>query len=207
MGVDFIKSLGKKKIKILDIGSASGNFVKIAQANKWDITAVEPSMHAFKILKKNYNCKIFNQTFEKSKINEKFDIITCWASFEYSYNTKKFIDKISRLLNKNGYVIFYISGNSNSLIMRVLRDKCVGFLFNRVNYFNPKSLHICLKKKFKKKKLISDVNNIDQVNNFINFYPTYEKNKFTNILKLFNQKTIINKIMGYKFFAVYEKKY
>jgi len=204
IGVSFIRALKKEKIKILDIGSASGNFVKIALANKWDITAIEPSVYAYNILKKKYKCKIFNQTFEKSKIKEKYDVITCWASFEYSYNTKKFVEKINNLLNKNGTVIFYISGNSNSLVMKILREKCVGFLFNRINYFNPKSLDILLRKKFKRKKLISDVNNIDLINDFINYNSIYNNKK--NNSKLFNQKYIHKEVMGYKFFAAYKKK-
>ena len=204
-GIKYIKSLKKKNIEILDVGSASGNFINIAKKNKWNITAVEPSKFACKILSKKYNCKVYNNYFENLKIKKKFDIITCWASFEYSYNPIKFVTKLKNLLNKNGTAILYISGNSNSLAMRVLRERCVGFLFNRINYFNPESLEKILKKDFKKKKILSDVNNLDIVYNYLNYNNPYIKDHFKNP-KLFHQKTIKSQIMGYKFLAIYEKK-
>lgn len=204
-GIKYIKSLKKKNIQILDIGSASGNFVSIAKKNKWNITAVEPSKYACKLLKKKYNCNVHNDNFENLKINNKFDVITCWASFEYSYNPIKFINKLKKLLYKNGTAIFYISGNSNSLVMKILREKCVGFLFNRINYFNPNSLDTILKKNFKKKKIFSDVNDLDIIYNYLNYNNPYLKKKIKNI-KLFNEKMIKSQIMGYKFLAIYEKK-
>lgn len=204
-GVKYIKSLKKKNIKILDVGSASGNFVAIAKKNSWNIAAVEPSKFACKLLKKNFNCKVYNDYFENLDIKNKFDVITCWASFEYSYTPIKFVRKIKNLLNKNGTAIFYISGNSNSLIMKILREKCVGFLFNRINYFNPKSLEMILKKNFKKKKILSDVNDLDIIFNYLDYNDPYKEKKFKNS-KLFNQKTIKSQVMGYKFLAIYEKK-
>ncbi len=207
-GVKYIKSLKKKNLQILDIGSASGNFVGIAKKNGWNISAVEPSKYASQLLKKKYDCKIYNNYFENLDIEKKFDVITCWASLEYSYEPIKFIDKLKRLLNKNGTAIFYISGNSNSLIMKVLREKCVGFLFNRMNYFNPKSLNTILKKKFKKKKIVSDVNNIDIIYDYLNYRKPYLKKKSQNFKNnvLFQEKVIKSQIMGYKFLAIYEKK-
>jgi 2-polyprenyl-3-methyl-5-hydroxy-6-metoxy-1,4-benzoquinol methylase len=203
-GIKYIKSLSKKNLQILDIGSASGNFVGIAKKNGWNISAVEPSRYACELLKKKFDCKIYNNYFENLDFENKFDVITCWASLEYSYEPSKFIDKLKKLLNKNGTAIFYISGNSNSLIMKILRENCVGFLFNRMNYFNPRSLGTILQNKFKKKKIVSDVNNIDIVYNYLNYRNPYLKKKFKKEL-LFHEKKIKSQIMGYKFLAIYEK--
>ena len=205
-GVRYIKSLKKKNLQILDIGSASGNFVSIAKKNKWNVTAVEPSKYACNLLEKKFDCKIYNNYFENLNIKKKFDVITCWASFEYSYNPSKFISKLKKLLSKKGTAIFYISGNSNSLIMKILREKCIGFLFNRINYFNPKSLDTILKKDFKRKKILSDVNDLNIIYRYLDYNNPYSKTNLKKNIKLFNQKTIKSQIMGYKFLAIYEKK-
>ena len=73
-----------------------------------------------------------------------------------------------------------------------------------MNYFNPRSLGTILQNKFKKKKIVSDVNNIDIVYNYLNYRNPYLKKKFKKEL-LFHEKKIKSQIMGYKFLAIYEK--
>ena len=139
-------------------------------------------------------------------MKKKYDLITCWASFEYSTNPIKFIKKAIKHLNPKGKIIFYISGNSNSLVMRVLRENCVGFLFNRKNYFNPESLNYILKKNFVRKYIKSDLNNPEIVNNYLNYKKPYSINKNLFNIKFFKNRFIQKKFMGYKFLTVYEKK-
>ena len=53
--------------------------------------------------------------------------------------------------------------------MRTLRSDCLGFVFNRRNYFSPKSLDYLLSRSgFKLKKIFSDNNNLDSLENFLN---------------------------------------
>jgi 2-polyprenyl-3-methyl-5-hydroxy-6-metoxy-1,4-benzoquinol methylase len=205
-GVNFLKKIKKRNLSILDIGSSSGSFISIAIKNSWNIEGIEPSRTCYKFIKKKFNCKIYNSTFEDAKITKQYDVITCWASFEYSINPKLFINKVIQCLKPRGKLILYISGNSKSLVMRILREKCIGYIFNRMNYFNPESLHLLLKKKFNKKLIKSELDNIDIINNHLNYRDPYIKKKDLRNYKFFSKKNILKNLMGYKFLAIYEKK-
>ncbi len=208
LGIKEIKKL--KKIKnILDIGSASGSFLNICKKMGFNVEGIEPSKESANYAKKRYNLNIHNSTFAKFKTNNKYDLITCWASLEYSNTIKQDIKKIKKLLNKKGKLLIYVSGNSNSIIMRILRSDCLGFIFNRRNYFNPKSLNYLLSSSgFKLKKILSDNNNLDSLENYINYqnpYKPFYGNSFV-IKNYFPKKLVSKKILGYKFLSIYEKK-
>ena len=97
--------------------------------------------------------------------------------------------------------------------MRTLREKCVGFIFNRTHYFNPKSLKIFMKnfdyKELYKKSYYSE---LDILENYMNYNDPYDRK--INLVKsnLFDKKSInlLNKVinsqdMGYKFLAIFKK--
>ena len=76
----------------------------------FNVKGVEPSRDSFYFSKKKYNFNIHNCTFSKFKSSKKFDLITCWASLEYSNSLKQDIKKkIKNLLNKKGKLLVYIS--------------------------------------------------------------------------------------------------
>ena len=75
-------------------------------------------------------------------------------------------------------------------------EKC----FLRANFFE-----LVRKVSNKKKKIFSDVNDLDTIYNYLNYNNPYLKKKLKNI-ELFNKKMIKSQIMGYKFLAIYEKK-
>ena len=208
LGIKEIKKFGKIK-NILDIGSASGSFLNICKKMDYNVEGIEPSKESSDYARKKYNINIHNSTFSKFKSPKKYDLITCWASIEYSNTLRQDIKKIKNLLNKKGKLLIYISGNSNSIIMRILRSYCLGFIFNRRNYFNPKSLDYLLSNSgFKLKKILSDNNNLNSLENFVNYQNPYRASHSNSFLinHYFPEKIVSKKILGYKFLSIYEKK-
>jgi len=211
LGIKILNKIFKNKnLEILDVGSSAGNFLKICKNKKWNITGIEPSKKSVYFAKKKNNITLINTNFENYNSDKKFDLITFWASFEYLTEFQKNLKKIKKFLKKKGKLLIYISGNSNSLIMRILQKNCLGFLFNRRNYFNPFSLNYLLKKyKFKNLAKVSDSNSLQAVNNYLSYKNPYEKNKDKKLLfdiNIFLKKRIIKNLMGYKFLSIYEKK-
>ncbi len=211
-----ITEFKKKIFNVLDVGCSTGNFLKYCDKNfKWNLYGIEPSYESFKVAKKQCGkrIKIDNCNLYSYKTDKKFDLITFWASLEYIQDINKALKKINKISNKNSIILIFVSGNSNSLIMRTLREKCVGFIFNRTHYFNPKSLKIFIKK-FGYKELYkkSYYSELDIVENYMNYNDPYDKK--TNLIKsnLFDQKStnLLNKLidskdMGYKFLAIFKK--
>jgi trans-aconitate methyltransferase len=211
-----ISKFKKKIINVLDIGCSTGNFLKYCDKNfKWNLNGIEPSYESFKVAKKQCGkrIKIENCNLDSYKTNKKFDLITFWASLEYIQDINKALKKIKKISNKNSIILVFVSGNSNSLIMRTLREKCVGFIFNRTHYFNPKSLKIFLKKYgYKELYKKSYYSEIDIVENYMNYNNPYDRradleksNLFNKKSKHFLNKLIKSKHMGYKFLAIFKK--
>ena len=96
----------KKKLPILDIGSNDGTFLN--SFNGMNIYGVDPTIKKFK---KNYkkNIKTIPYTFEKGYkrlSKKKFKLITAVAMFYDLKDPEYFVNKIKKILDKNG--IFHI---------------------------------------------------------------------------------------------------
>ena len=205
----FLKKNLKTNFKLLDVGCSSGNFLEFS--NKYltrNCLGLEPSSDSYKIAIKNeYN--VINKGIENYNTDEQFDLISFWASLEYCMNIDLVIKQIKKLLKKGGILLIYISGNPSSLIMRVLKEKCLGFVFNRGNYFSPNSLNMLFKKnKFKKIYQKSFVSEIDVISNFLDYNESYHKPTKNSMAKSFSkelEELILKNLMGYKFLTIFKK--
>ena len=151
-----------------------------------------------KIDEKNH--KVWSSTVEQAKIKEKFDVITFWDCFEHIKNSKKTLQSIKKLLNKNGLVFFQVP-NSDSFAARVLRDKCNMFdPIEHVNLFNVKSFKKLISNSdFKLCSLRSVIDELHVTNNYLNYLdPYYGNNKNFTKINFLNKKNIHDNYLGYK---------
>lgn len=99
---NYLKKLEKiiqKKGKLLDIGTFTGLFVKIARDNGWDATGLEPNRWGVEFALKNYNVTIINKPLEKGAVAQNsFDIVTMWDVIEH------FIDPVSEMKKVHGFL-------------------------------------------------------------------------------------------------------
>ncbi len=99
-----------KNLKILDVGCGGGIICEpLARlgANVTGIDFAPNNIIAAKIHSKKNKLKInyINKDIEKSKLDEKFDIILMFEVLEHLDNWKKTIKNIKKNLNKNGLII------------------------------------------------------------------------------------------------------
>tara|TARA_B100000029_G_C17598862_1_gene965106 strand:+ start:512 stop:1489 length:978 start_codon:yes stop_codon:yes gene_type:complete len=147
--VDFFSKNFKsyKKKNVLDIGSGLGLFL-LELKKKWPeakLFALEPSASMAKECRLN-NISVYENTIEKIKINKKFDVITCFELFEHLYDPKLFLQKVYNLLNKNG-VFYFTTLNGMGFDIQMLRENSNSiYPPYHINFFNPKSIELLLKK-------------------------------------------------------------
>ena len=148
--VDFVLNNFKRcqSKKIFDVGSGSGVFLTELR-KKWPkvkLFALEPSkLMAEKC--RSQNIKVIESTIEKmGTTNNKFDLITCFELFEHLYEPNLFLKKIYKLLNKNG--IFYLTTLNGMGFDIQLLGKNSNSIYPpyHINFFNPKSIELLLKK-------------------------------------------------------------
>ena len=91
---------------ILDVGSGSGNLAMKLLEKKYDIDCVIPSEYLADAIREKLNDrgKIHICKFEDLEISNKYDIIIFSESFQY-VKMEESIKKISKMLNKNGYLL------------------------------------------------------------------------------------------------------
>jgi len=93
----------KREGKILDIGCATGDFLKTARDKGWDVYGVEASKIAVEIAKEKYGLDVINQNFEEAGFeNNFFDVIVAGDILEHVDDPKGFLLKIHKILKPGG---------------------------------------------------------------------------------------------------------
>ena len=137
-----------KEKKILDIGAGLGMFL-IELKKKWPkakLYALEPSKLMAKSCRNN-NIQVFESSIEKmNSTKNRFDAITCFELFEHLYDPKYFLNKIYKLLNKNGIFYFTTLNGMGFDIQMLGKNSNAIYPPYHINFFNPQSIEILLKK-------------------------------------------------------------
>lgn len=165
----------KENIKLLDIGSATGYFLNIANKKGFDVQGIEISSSASEIANSR-GIKTFNGVLKNFKTKDKFDVITMLDVIEHINQPYDDIKIANTLLNKNGLLIIN-TPDSGSLLAKTLQHNWhLVVPPEHIFYFNKKSIA----------KLLND-------NNF-------EIIDVTNIGKTFKIEYIL--LMLYKWFKI-----
>ena len=155
----FSKSL-KKIIKILnlqnlnhkhflDIGSASGVFLKALKDLGFKEEGYEPSKWMVNYGKEKYGININQGFIDKIDENKKFDLISFWDVLEHVTDLNKTLKKVETISKKNSYLIINVPDN-DSFVCKLMRKKWPFYLNVHLYYFDKQSLEKVLEKhKFK----------------------------------------------------------
>lgn len=107
-----VKNLTQGK-KILDIGSGTGEFLKVCKEADFEVIGIEPSEEAKRFAIKNYKLEIHPENKIKEFNEKSFDLITMWHVLEHVYHLEERVKEINRILKKNGVLVVAVP-NRNS---------------------------------------------------------------------------------------------
>lgn len=136
------------KGKLLDVGCATGFFMKAADEMGWSVTGNEISEFAASYAKKNYKFKVFTEDFTKATIPQNsFDLITMWDVIEHFYNPIEAIKKAFKLLRDDGTLVLS-TPNVNSYPARLMQARWVGYKLSdeHLTYFSLDTISKLLEK-------------------------------------------------------------
>ena len=108
--LDQINNKDIKNLKILDVGCGGGIICEPLARLGAKVTGIDFAPNNIKVAKIHSNknklkIKYIYKDIEKSKIDEKFDVILMFEVLEHLDNWKKTIKNIKKNLNKNGIII------------------------------------------------------------------------------------------------------
>jgi len=131
--------------KILDVGTASGAFLKVAKDAGWDVQGCEPNVWMTEWCQKNYGIKVFPGTiFEMNLPDNHFDAVSLWDVLEHTTDPKKVLEECRRVLKKDGLLIVNYP-DIGSLPSRAMGKKWVFLLSIHLYYFTPATIQQLLK--------------------------------------------------------------
>lgn len=98
-------SISRPEKNILDVGSGTGDFLKVCQNNCWNVFGTEPDLGARTIAsKKGITLQEDLSKFE----NQKFEIITLWHVLEHVENLQEYVSVLNKLLTEKGRLIIAV---------------------------------------------------------------------------------------------------
>ena len=171
---------GNKKLRILEIGSGNGFFVKECQNQNINITGSEADNEQFEKLKKKFsNIKKISLPL-KNDFNEfnKFDYIVFNDVFEHLENLNLVLDQLKKFLNINGKIIINLP-SSGGLIFKFsefISKFGVNNFYNRLwqkdlssphlSYFNNSNLKMLLENSGYNLVYSGNLNTVSKKGNF-----------------------------------------
>ena len=100
--IDSFKTSSKN---ILDVGSGTGDFLKVCKNNSWSVFGVEPNLDARNIAAKK---GITLQENLSELKNIQFDVITLWHVLEHVEDLSTYISTLNKLLSKDGKLLIAV---------------------------------------------------------------------------------------------------
>ena len=131
--------------RILDVGCASGFFLREARNAGWSVAGVEPSevlySHAVATLRADaeIHCSILEQA---NFAPESFDAVTLWDVLEHVPEPVEFMKTCAALLKPGGKLFLNVP-DLDSREARLLGKRWPLLLAEHLNYFNRPSLRVC----------------------------------------------------------------
>ncbi len=110
----------RQKGKLLDIGTNTGLFVRLALDDGWQVSGVEPNKWAVEFAKKNYSVDLIAKPFTKDIFpHANFDAITMWDVIEHFTDPVSEIAAVYSLLKPGGVFVF-TTVDPESLLAKVM---------------------------------------------------------------------------------------
>jgi 2-polyprenyl-3-methyl-5-hydroxy-6-metoxy-1,4-benzoquinol methylase len=136
-----IKESGKKHGTVLDVGSATGIFLKGMKDYGWEVNGVEPSEFAAKYAVEQMGLNTVHGYLEEDTFKpESFDLVTFWDVFEHLPNPVEVLKIAHKTLKPNGVLVLSLP-NSQSWDRRLFEDVWAGWHTPQHYYiFNQKNL-------------------------------------------------------------------
>lgn len=128
-----IKKFGNiEKGKILDIGCATGIFLKIAKDDGWQTYGVEISRFAGDFAKNTYRLEVFIGELKQAKYKSNtFDVATGFDFIEHVEDPRELIREVKRILKPRGYIVLQTTMVDSLLF--VMAGILYRFSFGKIN--------------------------------------------------------------------------
>jgi SAM-dependent methyltransferase len=131
--------------RVLDVGCASGLFLRCALDAGWHVEGIEPCEPLAEKARENLGAeaRVHSSILQEARLPEaSFDVVTLWDVLEHVPNPVAFLGFAGSLLKSGGYLFANVP-DIDSIQARVFGRRWPLLLPEHLNYFNSGSLRLC----------------------------------------------------------------
>jgi SAM-dependent methyltransferase len=131
------------KGSLLDVGCASGAFLRVMRDSGWDGKGVEPSESQFRRASKLLGgCTQIQQCMlQDAVLSKDYDLVTLWDVLEHVTEPAAFLRLAAMCLKDGGHLVLNVP-RVDSLVAKLLGSRWPLLLAEHLNYFTVPSLRI-----------------------------------------------------------------
>jgi 2-polyprenyl-3-methyl-5-hydroxy-6-metoxy-1,4-benzoquinol methylase len=129
--------------RVLDVGCASGSFLRVAKSQGWQVDGIEPNVELARVAHETTGAAIHPDLLSAPYADGTFDLITFWDALEHVPSPRGFLQQSADLLKEGGLLVVNYP-NFASGFARVLGDRWWYMIPVHLYYFTPKVLKSCL---------------------------------------------------------------
>jgi 2-polyprenyl-3-methyl-5-hydroxy-6-metoxy-1,4-benzoquinol methylase len=115
----------KTKKSILDYGCGTGYFLKACKKHGWNISGIEPNAVA-RLKASEHTGSIIHDTIDRITPETKYGVITLWHVLEHIHALNETVDKLRKLLEKQGRLIIAVP-NIDCLDARIYKEEWAAY--------------------------------------------------------------------------------
>lgn len=139
-----IERLRPQRGRLLDVGTAGGSFLAVAQRNGWQVDGCEPNRWLCEWANRHYGLSIVPGTiFDMDLTDGSFDVVTLWDVLEHTPDPKIVLRECARVLKSGGLLVVNYPDIETS-VARLMGRRWVFLLSVHLYYFTRKTLNAML---------------------------------------------------------------
>lgn len=148
--VEYLNRLKPTKGKLLDIGTATGEFLKAARDEGWNVLGTEVSRYAAEEAKKKFGIDVFVGDAARAPFPaESFDVVHLSHVLEHVPSPRQTMKLAYRLLKKDGLFVVEVPNQFANWFERIaqifgIRHPTAEPSLHHVYFYTPKSLRMLL---------------------------------------------------------------
>jgi SAM-dependent methyltransferase len=139
-----VERFAKGPGRLIDVGCASGSFLRVMADQGWDVIGVEPSpsqvARATELLAGRG--QIHQDILEHADLPESVNLLTLWDVLEHVVEPRSFLTRCAGLLEQDGVLALSVP-RIDSFIATAMGRSWPLLLAEHLNYFTVKSLRMC----------------------------------------------------------------